>query len=154
MAVNAFVLRCKNEKDYFPLVEEFKRFTLSVALRIVLGENRWQEWMKSDNTNSRLTALLDDFSIWSKGLLSPPTSFIPFTASYYAMKARKRISNILFEVIEEEMQVLKSEDESSSRNRSQNKKCLIERLLRATTNNNNTTAKSSLTKDAIVDNIC
>ncbi|KAL7491396.1 hypothetical protein ACHAWT_000760 [Skeletonema menzelii] len=150
MAVSAFVLRCKNEKDYFPLVDAFKRFTLSVALRIVLGERRWQEWMKSDNNNSRLVALLDDFSIWSKGLLSPPTSFIPFTASYYAMKARKRISNILLEVIEEEKQVLNSQDESS-RNRNQNKKCLVERLLRATTNN--AAVESSLTEEAIIDNI-
>jgi len=149
MAVTAFVSRCKNEKDYFPLVDSFKQFTLSVALRIVLGEYRWQEWMKSDNNNTRLVALLDDFSIWSKGLLSPPTSFIPFTASYYAMKARKRIRNILLEVIEEEKEVLNSRDEGSC-NRNQ-KKSLIERLLHATTNN--AAANSSLTEEAIVDNI-
>eukprot|EP00985_Skeletonema_marinoi_P011456 scaffold5461_cov144-Skeletonema_marinoi.AAC.7 len=116
MAVTAFVSRCKNEKDYFPLVDAFKQFTLSVALRIVLGECRWQEWMKSDNKNTRLVALLDDFSIWSKGLLSPPTSFIPFTASYYAMKARRRIRNILLEVIEEEKEVLNSRDEELAEN--------------------------------------
>lgn len=149
MAVIAFLSRCKNEKDYFSLVDQFKQFTLSVALRIVLGEYHWQEWMKSGNNNTRLVALLDDFSIWSKGLLSPPTSFIPFTASYYAMKARKRISNILLEVIEEEKQVLNSQGESSC-NRNQ-KKCLIERLLPATTKN--AANKSSLTDEAIVDNV-
>jgi len=157
MAVSAFLSRCKNQEGYFPLVDEFKQFTLSVSLRIVLGEHRWQEWMKSGNNNSRLVALLDDFSIWSKGLLSPPTSFIPFTASYYAMKARKRIRNILLEVIEEEKQVLNSQDESSSSSSSSSnrnpKKCLIERLVRATTINNDVAAKSSLTDEAIVDNI-
>lgn len=149
MAVSEFVSRCKNKKDYFPLVDEFKQFTLTVALRIVLGGQRWKEWMKSDDNKSRLIALLDDFSIWSKGLLSPPTSFIPFTASYNAMKARKRIGNILMEVIDEEKQLLNSKD-GCSHNRDQ-KKCLIERLLRATITDG--AAKSSLTEEAIVDNI-
>lgn len=149
MAVSEFVSRCKNKKDYFPLVDEFKQFTLTVALRIVLGGQRWQQWMKSDDNRSRLITLLGDFSIWSKGLLSPPTSFIPFTASYNAMKARKRIRNVLMEIIDEEKQVLNSQDECR-RNRDQ-KKCLIERLLRATTTDS--AAKSSLTEEAIVDNI-
>lgn len=153
MAVSEFVQRCKNKEDYFPLVDEFKQFTMTVALRIVLGEQRWKKCMQNDDNKSRLIALLDDFSIWSKGLLSPPTSFIPFTASYNAMKARKRIRNILMEIIEEEKQVLKSqEDDECSRNRDQ-KKCLIERLLRATTTTTDAAAKSSLTEEAIVDNI-
>ena len=148
-AVTAFVARCNSHRgEYFPLVEEFKQFSLSVALRIVLGERRWKEWMKCDDSESRLVSLLDDFAIWSKGLLSPPTSFIPFTASYHAMKARKRIHNALFDIIKEEKEVMLSQDGSSD-NRS---KSLIERLLRATTNNELGT-NSSLSEEAIIDNI-
>ena len=48
--------------------------------------------------------LLEDFAIWSKGLVQLPTFFIPYTISYNAMKAQTRISKeMLMDVIEEEM---------------------------------------------------
>lgn len=149
-AVTAFVARCHSHNgEYFPLVEEFKQFSLSVALRIVLGERRWNKWMECNDSESKLKSLLDDFAIWSKGLLSPPTSFIPFTASYCAMKARRRIHDILLDIIQEEKEVMHSQDGSSD-NRC---KCLIERLLRATTTNNESGVNSSLSEEAIIDNI-
>lgn len=176
MAVVAFVSRCKKNKevgDYFPLVREFKQFACSVALRIVLGEVRWQKWMTISNdagncNNTRLLALLDDFSIWSKGLLSPPTSFIPFTQSYYAMMARKRIRKALLEVIEEEKRALlkTSKEEGGGSSRDENhRQCLIKRLLSGastiaaqkkemTHDNDAMKEKSSfITEEAIVDNI-
>lgn len=165
MSVIAFVDGCKikSKSGYFPLVPELKQFTLRVALRIVLGEHRWKEWMDSvnDTGKMRLISMLNDFSIWSKGILSPPTSFIPFTASYNAMKARSRIRSILLEVIEEERRALLLQDEMQKH--IQKKRSFIQRLLCATIQNHDQdlltspaavpVPESFLSEDAIVDNI-
>eukprot|EP00956_Cyclotella_meneghiniana_P038540 scaffold155729_cov23-Cyclotella_meneghiniana.AAC.1 len=98
------------------------------------------------NDNSRMVALLEDFAIWSKGLVSPPTSFIPYTASYNAMKARTRISKVLIDIIKEETML--------GNNLSETKTCVIRRLLYDGTKGNATVGdKSPLTEEATVDNI-
>lgn len=132
-AVESFVRGCTSKPDgeYFSLVAECKQFTLRVALRIVLGEERWREW-----SEPKLLGLLDDFGIWSKGLLSAPTSFIPFTPAYNAMKARGRISKILMAIIQEERKGTHNKGQS-----------MVQRLCRQGKDG------ESLTDEAIVDNV-
>jgi pentalenene oxygenase len=94
--------------------------------------------------------LLEDFAIWSKGLLSAPTANIPFTPAYRAMSARNRIKCVLIEVIEEERKTLEVENnqlaDASSLN-SGAKSSLIRRLLKESEKH------SYITDDVIVDNI-
>jgi cytochrome P450 len=153
MAAAAFVEDCllsceQNPDEYFPLVPKFKQFTLRVVLRIVMGDERWEEWSNT-NTN-RMAMLLEDFAIWSKGLLSAPTANIPFTPAYRAMSARNRIKCVLTEVIEEERKALEVENShlaDTSSLDSGAKSSLIRRLLKESEKH------PFITDDVIVDNI-
>lgn len=176
MAVIAFVEGCKrhSDKGYFPIVPELKQFTLRVMLRVALGEKRWQGMMVDSSSSvgaakesSLLSNLIQDFSIWSKGILGPPTTSIPYTLAHKAMAARNRIRDVLLRIIQEERDILKKEDigsESSSAGSNVpsdiTSSSMIRMLLRTwmpTLDSNDTEERSSssskLSEDAIVDNI-
>jgi cytochrome P450 len=147
MAAASFVEDCMKDSlefKYIPLVPKFRQFTLRVAVRIVVGEKRWQEW--AETSNKKLLTLLDDFAIWSKGLLSPPTASIPFTPAYKAMMARGRIKNILLDVIKEENDVLELESSQPAASR-QTGRSLVRMFLEGKSKD------SFVTEDVIVDNI-
>ncbi|KAL3789852.1 hypothetical protein ACHAWO_011658 [Cyclotella atomus] len=153
MAAAAFVEDClisckQNPDEYIPLVPKFKQFTLRAVLRIVMGDERWEEWSET-NTN-KMMILLEDYAIWSKGLLSVPTANIPFTPAYRAMSARGRIKCVLMEVIKEERKALELENRQSVGASSLNngvKSSLIRRLLKEGEKH------SFITDDLIVDNV-
>eukprot|EP00804_Cyclotella_cryptica_P026420 CCRYP_008089-RA/>CCRYP_008089-RA protein AED:0.15 eAED:0.15 QI:0/-1/0/1/-1/1/1/0/454 len=146
---------CAKHSDSFEsrcvsLVPKFKQFSLRVTLRIVLGDERWQEW-NADTKGNRLLTLLEDFAIWSKGLLSAPTASIPFTPAHRAMLARGRIKRVLLEIIQEEreaVQLGKSHSTSTSGNTLDSNGSLIRMLLHKGEKEN-----SFISDDAIIDNV-
>ena len=147
-AAASFVDDCLSSRSvqsgYIPLVPKLKQFTLSVALRIAVGENWWQEWANPSTNKLQLSTLLQDFAIWSIGLLSAPTASIPFTPAYRAMKARGRIKTVLQNVINEENHALAGGPRGNSKNRDS----LIRLLLKESKKEN-----SCITNDVILDNI-
>ena len=95
-----FVERCSLQEDSFPLVPELKRFTLRVMLRILFGNDLWGQL----ETSHQLDMLIEDIHCWSKGLLAPPISFLPWTAAGKAKKARSRIRDTLLQLISQYQQ--------------------------------------------------
>ena len=91
--INNFIDTCNQETSYFSATDMIRSFTLKVSLRVLFGSNIPQDLSER---------LLDDITIWSKGLLSAPTTAIPWTAAGKAMKARKRIYTIVETLIEKE----------------------------------------------------
>jgi cytochrome P450 len=152
MAAAAFVedcLRHCESKDCITLVPMFKQFTLRVALRIVLGNERWQDLVADAQSSKHLNSLLADFSIWSNGLLSAPTAMIPFTLAYKAMRARERIKRQLLNVIEEEKAALKLEkSQAADATSSTSNGSLIRLLLKECRKEH-----AMITDDVIIDNI-
>lgn len=144
LSAAAFVEDCLRCTECIQLVPKFKQFTLRVTLRIVVGDARWEEWMHTNT--SKLLSLLDDFAIWSKGLLSAPTASIPFTPAYRAMQARVRIKKVLTEIIEDERNTLESDDVSAAA--SNMRSSLIKKLLLESRKE-----QSHITDDVIIDNI-
>ena len=147
-AAASFVEDCLStqsvQSEYIPLVPKLKQFTLSVALRIAVGENWWQDWTSPNTNKPQLSTLLDDFAIWSIGLLSAPTASVPFTPAHRAMRARRRIKAILENVINKEKQALLDD----SRDNGKVRDSLIVLLLKESKKEN-----SCITDDVIVDNI-
>mmetsp|Transcript_3746 Transcript_3746/g.7551 ORF Transcript_3746/g.7551 Transcript_3746/m.7551 type:complete len:132 (+) Transcript_3746:498-893(+) len=64
----------------------------------------------SAKESSLLSNLLQDFSIWSKGILGPPTTSNPYTLAHKAMAARNRIRDVLLRIIREERDILEKEE--------------------------------------------
>lgn len=91
--IDKFIQTCRSKEGFFSAVEAIRGFTLSVSLRVLLGDK-----VSKDTSET----ILKDISIWSKGLLSAPTTALPWTASGKAKKARGRIHTLLTSMIEEE----------------------------------------------------
>jgi cytochrome P450 len=93
----------------------------------------------SDKVNQQL---LEDVTIWSKGLLSAPTTFIPWTVAGRAMRARRRIQILLTRFIEEE-RVAGPMDKNAS---------ILNRLVHSREEAADTKKDVGLSNDDIIDN--
>lgn len=91
-AMDAFFDRLVVEKYQHPfeVVPELRSFFIDIALNVLLG-----------NTAS-IDDLSNDISIWSKGLLAAPLTFIPWSTAAKAMRARKRITTQLEPLVDAE----------------------------------------------------
>lgn len=69
----------ENSEQYVAMVPVLRRFFISIVLQVVLG------------TIDVSKQLVQDVELWSKGLLAPPLTFLPFTTAGKAIRARKRI---------------------------------------------------------------
>ncbi len=65
--------------EYLEMVPKMKTLFLSILLQIVLG------------TSDVSSLLRSDIEIWSRGLVAPPLTFLPWTLAGKAMRARRRI---------------------------------------------------------------
>ena len=86
-----FVDECKHEIGTFKFVDKCRKFFIKIAVTVLLGNEA------SDDDLRSLTA---DISLWSKGLLAAPVTFIPWSTASRALRARKRIAKKLTEVID------------------------------------------------------
>lgn len=77
--------------DYIAMVPKVRSFFISLVLRVLLG-----------TTNLENDELANDLSIWSKGLLAPPLTFIPWSTAAKALRARKRVVAQLTTMIEKD----------------------------------------------------
>jgi len=77
--------------EYVTMVPKIRSFFISLVLQILLG-----------TTNLENDELAEDISIWSRGLLAAPLSFIPWSTAAKALRARKRIVKQLETLIQEE----------------------------------------------------
>lgn len=91
-AMDAFLDRLVAEKyqQPFELVPELRSFFIDIALNVLLG------------TTASIDDLSTDISIWSKGLLAAPLTFIPWSTAAKAMRARKRITAQLEPLVDSE----------------------------------------------------
>lgn len=128
--IRGFVNDCKTETNSFKFVDKIRSFFIKLAVSVLLG---------NDIKDKDLEALASDISVWSKGLLSAPITFIPWSIASRAMRARKRISKKLLKYIES----YKSNPAPSQQNN------LLHRLV--TTKDD--IDGENLSADAIVDNI-
>jgi len=87
-----FVAGCNTEKEAFKFVDKARNFFVKLAVSVLLG---------NDITAMDAQNLSNDISIWSKGLLSAPLTFIPWSTASRAMRARKRIAIKLTTIIED-----------------------------------------------------
>ena len=81
---------CNAEKEPFKFVQKSRRFFVNLAVSILLG---------SEISMTEAETLSADISIWSKGLLSAPLTFIPWSTASRALRARKRIASKLTKII-------------------------------------------------------
>ena len=77
--------------DYVAMVPKIRSFFISLILQILLGTK-----------NLENEQLAKDLSIWSKGLLAAPLTFLPWSTAAKATRARKRIVKQLEALIEKE----------------------------------------------------
>ena len=119
-------------KDEFqPVVPHLRAFFISIALQILLGKS-----------TEPPPGLAQDLTIWSKGLLAPPLTFIPWSTAGKAMRARQRIADTLLPLMEQERQNNKK-DTSDNKNNS-----LLARLVSSVDDQGNT-----LSNQDILDNV-
>jgi cytochrome P450 monooxygenase len=123
--------------DYFPLVPELKRFSLRVALRVLFGNELWNRL----ESNLQIDSLVQDIHCWSKGLLAPPTSSLPWTTAGKAMKARSRIHQFILSIIQEQ----------ATAGTSTAKPSLLNSLINSRTQTGQ--GQTYLSHEAIIDNI-
>jgi len=95
------------EEDRVVLVPKIRPFFISLAVQILLGTGTGSGGDDANKTSSPLSAseqedLADELTTWSKGLLSAPLTFIPWSTSSKAMRARKRIASRLQKLIDAE----------------------------------------------------
>ncbi|KAL3910043.1 MAG: hypothetical protein SGARI_002311, partial [Bacillariaceae sp.] len=78
----------QQQSEYTKFVPRIRTLFASIMLQVVLG------------TADVSSELVDDITIWAKGLLAPPLTMIPFTTAGKAMKARKRIIDKLLTLMD------------------------------------------------------
>jgi hypothetical protein len=89
--IRAFIDECKERPgEAFPFADRCRRFFIKLAVAVLLGD---------DVSDAELEALAGDIATWSKGLLSAPLTFIPWSAASRAMKARKRVARKISDAI-------------------------------------------------------
>ena len=108
---------------YTKLVPKIRTLFTSIMLQVVLG------------TNNVADDLVEDLSIWAKGLVAPPLTMFPFTTAGKAMKARARVVD--------KLQQLMDDPESLQEDG------LLKKLMNARDDENNT----QLLHDEIIDNL-
>lgn len=77
--------------NYVAMVPKVRSFFVSLVLQVLLG-----------TTDLENDELADDLSVWSKGLLAAPLTFIPWSTAGKALRARKRVVKQLETLIERE----------------------------------------------------
>jgi retinoid hydroxylase len=82
-----------DEEGFFELVPELRSFFISIALQILMGK-----------ASKVPPGLAEDLTIWSRGLVSPPLTFIPWSAAAKAMRARQRIIDALSPLLQQQRQ--------------------------------------------------
>jgi retinoid hydroxylase len=82
-----------DDDGYLELVPELRSFFISIALQILLGK-----------ASEVPEGLADDLTVWSRGLLSAPLTFIPWSMAAKAMRARNRIIDTMSPLLEQERQ--------------------------------------------------
>ena len=92
-ALKTFLSELKEENDYFKLVPKIRAFFISIAIRILLGKDA-----------AVPEGLAEDLTTWSKGLVSAPLTFIPWSTAAKAVRARKRILATIEPMLEAERQ--------------------------------------------------
>ncbi|KAG7342905.1 cytochrome P450 [Nitzschia inconspicua] len=80
-----------NEDGYLNLVPELRKFFISIALEILLGR-----------ASAVPEGLSQDLTVWSRGLLSAPLTFIPWSTAAKAIRARKRIIDAMQPLLNQE----------------------------------------------------
>jgi len=138
--VRSFIAECKQEggenKDYFKFADKCKRFFIRLAVGVLLGD---------EISETDLESLAEDLSLWSKGLLSAPITFIPWSTASRAMRARKRVARRITEFIDKYREGASSSSSSSN----SNNKNLLFRLVTTKDDVEN----DFLSSEAIVDNL-
>jgi len=136
--VRAFIAECKQEApSTFKFADRCRGFFIKLAVAVLLGD---------DVPAKDLEALASDISMWSKGLLSAPLTFIPWSTASRAMRARKRVARRIEAAIESYQQ---SAARDGGAGQSTAKNNLLFRLVTTMDDVDN----DFLSVDAIVDNI-
>lgn len=87
-----FIAECKQTQGWsLKFAEVCRRFFIRLAVSILMGD---------DISDQDLEILSNDVSTWSKGLLSAPITFIPWSTASRAMRARKRVAGRIASSIE------------------------------------------------------
>lgn len=90
-SIERFFVDLKNSSSisdaYQPMVPRMRSFFIQLMLQVVLGAE--------DSNRAEVEDLASDIEIWSRGLLAPPLTFIPWSTAGRAMRARKRIASTL-----------------------------------------------------------
>jgi len=91
--VQQFISECRQTRGTgsFKFAEASRRFFIRLAVAILLGD---------DISKTDLETLSNDVSTWSKGLLSAPLTFIPWSTASRAMRARKRVASKIATAVE------------------------------------------------------
>lgn len=84
----------EEEKGYIEIVPKLRAFFISLTLRVVLGT--------TTANNHHEEALARDLTIWSRGLVSVPLTFVPWSAAAKAFRARRRIVDRLQGILHEQ----------------------------------------------------
>lgn len=115
-------LRSDTKESYVELVPKIRSLFTGIMLQVILG------------TNDVSADLVNDISIWARGLVAPPLTALPFTTAGKAMKARVRIVENLKKLMDD-----KSSLQASG---------LLTKLMDANDEEN-----GRLSKDEIIDNL-
>lgn len=127
--VDAFMdaLVQETRDDYVAVVPKLRAFFISLTLRLVLGTSEQEEEEGLEE------ALARDITIWSRGLVSAPLTFVPWSAAAKALRARSRI--------QQRLQAILNNNTKSSNG-------LLSKLMQARDD-----ANHSLTAEAVIDNV-
>lgn len=112
--------------EYFEAVPKLRSFFISIALQILLGKS-----------TPLPEGLADDSTIWCKGLLAAPLTFIPLSTAAKAARFRKRICAAIEPLLEQER---KRESSSNS---------LLGRFVASTDDNGNRLSNQDILRNAL-----
>ena len=140
--VCAFITECKQQSpgESFKFADKCRSFFIKLAVAVLLGD---------DVSDKDLDYLAADISTWSKGLLSAPITFIPWSTASRAMRARKRVARRITSSIETYRQQRPKSSSSSSSAAAPARNNLLFRLVTTIDDVDN----DFLSIEAIVDNI-
>ena len=90
-SISNFVAQVADESKvngYVTIVPKLRSFFISIMLQVVLG------------TTDVSPKLAKDVEIWSRGLLAPPLTFIPWSTAGKAMRARRRVATQILSLMQ------------------------------------------------------
>jgi cytochrome P450 len=165
--VDRFFNRLQQEaasrQDYFAVVPRVRSFFVRLMLRIVLDAPEQQRGLAEEGDGGDgdgdgngkdvdVDELASNIELWSRGLLAPPLTFLPWSTAARAMRARDRVATKLRSIMDDMEKAMAKASSTSTTATSAGGNSegggLLSKLLSAVDK-----TEGKLSKDEIIDNV-